>query len=572
MNTQHSPEQDFLTPSGDDSSPRLGDRLLKRGLLTKRQVQYAMQKQNVEHTQLGTLLLKHGLVREYDIANELATQKDIPFVRSEHFPIPEPDILSLFNRELCLQHRFLPLRRDGKSLEILLGNSDDMLVAELVMRRTGLSCRFLQGEFTHVLQYIRKIYYFAQHPLEELLAREIRLLADDIDHAHSPAKFIDYLLTRAVHERSTDVHLAPSPTSLHVLFRIDGVLRPMMALPAQLARLVTFIKLQAEMDISEQRRPQDGSFHTSILDQPYAVRVSILFSENGERVVLRLLPERSELVSLARLGFFAEDIRQLERIFSKPAGMILVTGPTGSGKSTTMYAALQVQTLLESNVLTVEDPIEYRVPGVAQTEVNRRAGYDFSNALRFFLRHDPDVILIGEIRDGETAQAAVEAATTGHLVLSTLHVSSVFGVVPRLRPMGLEPQMIADNLIAVINQRLVRQNCPHCSEASQLSAEEEAWLGGGEIYARHGVGCEACGFSGYIGRLPVYEILEISQAQADAIADHASRENIRQLAYEHGFQALIERAKWRVRHGQTTLAEIRRVIGEGVDDTPTGRA
>ncbi|GHT91192.1 hypothetical protein FACS1894101_3830 [Betaproteobacteria bacterium] len=345
----------------------------------------------------------------------------------------------------------------------------------------------------------------------------------------------------------------------------------MMGLPSALSRLVTYIKIRADMDISEQRRPQDGSFHTMILDQPYAVRVSILFVEDGERVVLRLLPEMSEQVGLERLGYFPEDVTRLEKLFAKPSGLILVTGPTGSGKSTSMYAALQAHTLLETNVLTVEDPIEYRIPGVAQTEVNRRAGYDFSNALRFFLRHDPDVILIGEIRDAETALAAVEAAATGHLVLSTLHVSNVFGVVPRLRPMGLDAQMIADNLIGVVSQRLIRQNCSYCSVDDELSAAEQAWLADESdkepIHARHGVGCEACGFSGYMGRLPVYEILEINQMLADAIAENASRESVRTLAAENGYQSMLEQAKWRVRHGQSTLAEIARVLGESVEDS-----
>jgi general secretion pathway protein E len=334
----------------------------------------------------------------------------------------------------------------------------------------------------------------------------------------------------------------------------------MVALPSQLTRLVIFIKLTSEMDISEQRRPQDGSFHCTILDQPFAVRVSILCTEFGERVVLRLLPERSELSSLEQLGFLKEDIECLERIFLRPAGMVLITGPTGSGKSTTMHAALQIQSLVEKNVLTVEDPIEYRVPGSAQTEVNRRTGYDFGNALRFFLRHDPDVILIGEIRDAETAQAAVEASATGHLVLSTLHAPNVFGVMPRLRPFGLEPQTIADNLIAVISQRLLRRNCPHCSEEVQLAEAERQRLGDGEIRARRGAGCPACGFSGYFGRLPVYEILELNRSLSNLIADNAGREAIYRKALDSGFKSMLEQAKWRVRAGQTTSEEVGRVI------------
>ncbi|MDR1530160.1 MAG: Flp pilus assembly complex ATPase component TadA [Burkholderiales bacterium] len=555
---------DHLINQASSASVRLGERLLDHGLLTPRQFQYALQKQSVEKLRFGTLLVKHGLVQEYYVAKELAAEKNIPFITREEFPVPDPDTFRHFNRELCLLNGFLPIRRTDDALEVLLGDSDEAHVAELVMHRTGLACRFLQGEFARVMQYIREVFYFTQHSIESLLEREVRRLADDVDHVYSPDKFLDFLLHKAVHERATDIHLSPSSSSLHLFFRIDGVLRPIMALPFSLMRLVIYIKLMAEMDISEQRRPQDGSFHTTILDLPFAVRVSILCSEFGERVVLRLLPERGELSGLEQLGFLENDVATLELIFAKPSGMILITGPTGSGKSTTMHAALQIQSLVESNVLTVEDPIEYRVPGAAQTEVNRRAGYDFSNALRFFLRHDPDVILIGEIRDKETALAAVEAAATGHLVLSTLHVSSAFGVVPRLRPLGLDVQMIADNLVAVISQRLVRRNCPHCSVEDTLSDVEKKWLGGGEIKTYRGTGCEVCGFSGYLGRLPVYEILEIDQSLANSIADNAGREALRSKAIDNGFVALIEQAKWRVRHGQTTLAEIRRIVGEGV--------
>ncbi len=555
---------DHLINQASGASVRLGERLLDRGLLTPRQFQYALQKQSVEKLRFGTLLVKHGLVQEYHVAKELAAEKNIPFLTREEFPDPDPDTFKHVNRELCLLNGFLPIRRIDNELEILLGDSDETHVAEMIMHRTGLACRFLQGEFTRVSQYIREVFYFAQHSIESLLDLEVRRLADDVDHAYSPENFLDYLLHKAVHERATDIHLSPSASSLHLFFRIDGVLRPIMALPFSLVRLIIYIKLMAEMDISEQRRPQDGSFHTTVLDRPFAVRVSVLCSEFGEHVVLRLLPERSELSGLEQLGFLKNDVAMLERIFAKPSGMILITGPTGSGKSTTMHAALQIQSLVESNVLTVEDPIEYRVPGAVQTEVNRRAGYDFDNALRFFLRHDPDVILIGEIRDKETAFAAVEAAATGHLVLSTLHVSSAFGVVPRLRPFGLDAQMIADNLIAVISQRLVRRNCPHCSVEDVLTDDEKTWLGGSDIKSLRGTGCDACGFSGYLGRLPVYEILEIDQSLANGIADNVGREILRGKAMSNGFTTLLEQAKWRVCHGQTTLDEIRRVVGEGV--------
>ncbi|HUH90214.1 MAG TPA: ATPase, T2SS/T4P/T4SS family [Lysobacter sp.] len=547
------------------SLSKLGDILLERGMLNAAQLQYALQKHSVENQRLGRLLIKHGLAGESDIVRVMAELQGITFAPIETLPEPDPQVLAMFNRELCLLRAFLPLRRVDNTLEVLLGDADSDAVAQLVLQRCGLRCRFLQGEFTKVSQLIRHTYYFAQNPIESLLEREVKRIAADADHAYSPEKLLDYLLHLAVRERTTDIHIAPAEGSIHVLFRVDGVLRPMMAMQSSLHRLLGFIKLAAEMDISEQRRPQDGSFRATVLDSALTVRVSTLISEMGERMVMRLLPEHSDLSGLGELGFFPEDVAAMERMFAKPAGLLLITGPTGSGKSSSLHAALRMQSLIERNVLTVEDPIEYRVPGACQTEVNRRAGYEFGSALRHFLRHDPDVILLGEMRDAETAQAAIEAAATGHLVLSTLHVSGVFGVVPRLRPLGLEAQVIADNLLAVVNQRLVRQNCPFCSEPVAFTQAERTWLGidDPEAHGRHGVGCDRCRGSGYYGRLPVYEILQLDEAIANAIADDTGREAVRTLAYNNGFTDMVQITKRRVAMGQTTPAEVLRVVGDG---------
>jgi general secretion pathway protein E len=560
-----------VTAARPAEESRLGAILQERGMLSGAQLNYALQKHAIENSgaqkrRLGPLLIKHGLASETDIVKVLAELYGTRYVQVETLPEPDRQVLALFNRELCLLRSFLPLRRADDTLEVLLGDADAEAVAQLVLQRCGLRCTFLQGEFTKVNQLIRHTYYFAQNPIETLLDREIKRITADEDHAYSPEKLLDYLLHLAVRERTTDIHIAPAEESIHVLFRVDGVLRPMLAMHSSLQRLLGYIKLEAEMDISEQRRPQDGSFRASVLDSALTVRVSTLISDQGERMVLRLLPEHSDLSGLAELGFFDDDIALLERMFAKPAGLVLITGPTGSGKSSSLHAALRMQSLIERNVLTVEDPIEYRVPGACQTEVNRRAGYEFGSALRHFLRHDPDVILLGEMRDAETAQAAVEAAATGHLVLSTLHVSGVFGVVPRLRPLGLEAQVIADNLLAVVNQRLVRQNCPFCSQPVEFNGAEIEWLGdlaAGTTGARRGSGCERCRNSGYYGRLPVYEVLVLDNAIANAIADDAGREAVRTLAYGSGFRDMVHVAKRRVAMGQTTPEEVLRVVGDG---------
>ncbi len=559
MNT----EVNTILESNLPEPSQLGQRLVAQGKLTPVQLDYAMQKQKVEGGRLGLLLVRHGLLTEGDLAQNLAAQRGFPFLERDTIRTPDPKLLELFNRELCLTRGFMPLVRDGDFVHVLLGDGDPDGLTELVYRRCGCKPKFFQCEFTHVTQLIRQTYYFAKHPAESLIQKEIELLADDVDRSRSPEKLLEYVLHLAVRERATDVHLAPSATSYHLLFRIDGVLRPMFALPVSLARLVVYVKLGAEMDISEQRRPQDGSFQTTVLDSPFTVRVSTLVTEYGERMVMRLLPESSDLSRLEQLGFRPEHIALLQRVFAKPSGMVLLTGPTGSGKSTTLHAALRLQALIERNVLTVEDPIEYRLATIGQTQVNRRAGYEFSTALRHFLRHDPDVILVGEIRDAETAQATVTASATGHLVLSTLHVASVFGVMTRLLPLGLEPQTIAENLVAVVNQRLVRRNCPFCSTRSEVSSSQRAWLGDHDSAGvQQGCGCERCAHTGFLGRLPVYEILNVDESLANAISEGMGRTALRRIAVEAGFEPMLDMAKWRIAHGQTTFEEVWRVIGE----------
>lgn len=550
--------------SPESLASRLGEALLEKGILDLVQLKYIRQKQAVSQQLLWRVLIREGLASETVVVRLLSGLLGIDFVEIDSLEMPDPAVVAIFNRELCITANFLPLCQRDKGLLVLLGDALPEDVAQIVLRRTGMHCTFVQAQFSRVTQFIRNIYYFARNPPEMLANREIDRLAEDTDHAHTPVHLLDHLLHWAVRERATDIHVTPGAHSLHVLFRIDGVLQPILALPLLLGRLLGYIKLTAEMDISEQRRPQDGSFRAVVLDAPLTVRVSTIVTEFGERTVLRLLPESHDVKDLEDLGFFPEHVAVVARAMSSPVGLVLITGPTGSGKSSTLHAGLRMQHLIERNVLTVEDPLEYRVPAAGQTEVNRRAGYDFSVALRHFLRHDPDVILVGEMRDPETAQAALEAAATGHLVLSTLHVTTVFGVVPRLRPMGLLPQVIAENLRLVINQRLVRELCSFCARETAFTEAERAWLNvDGDVYGRSPVGCPRCRNTGFYGRLPLYELLPIDEQLANAIADDTGREEIRKIAYANGFQTISVVAKRRVLLGQTTSAEVYRVIGEG---------
>ena len=550
-----------------NKNPTLGAALVNAGLVSSVAIDYVLQKQKIEKLPLGNLLVELGFSSAKDVARQLAVQRGLRFVDADEMPEIDTAVAGIFNRSLCLTYGFLPVRENSDGLiEIVLGDSQPDAVTELVQRKLGKECRFYQGEFDSVAQAIQQHFYFAENPPARLIESEVRKLEADVDRAYSPARLLEHMLHLAVRGRATDIHLAPTARSRSVLLRVDGVLRPVFALSPALDRLVVYVKLQAEMDASEQRLPQDGSFTAQVMEKNFTIRVSTLISEFGERMVMRLLPERSSLDKLVDLGFLEEDVAVMAKAFSRPHGLILITGPTGSGKSTTLHAALRMQPLVERNVLTVEDPVEYRVPVACQTEVNRRAGYEFANAMRHFLRHDPDIILVGEIRDSETARAALDASSTGHLVLSTLHVGSIFGVMPRLKLLGVDAETIAENLVAVINQRLVRRICPHCATPRVASDDERRWLDPASadetLRVFYGRGCHHCRDTGYLGRLPVYELLAVNRDLADAIASDASRAEMRQRAQTVGMRPILALARHRVLAGETTMEEILRTVGE----------
>jgi type II secretory ATPase GspE/PulE/Tfp pilus assembly ATPase PilB-like protein len=537
----------------------LSSMLVSEGLVSPIAVTYARQKQAVEKRKLGAMLVDLGFLSPKDLARVLAKQRGIEF-KSDF--VVTPSASTGFNRNLCAANNFLPVQRENNTLRVVLGDAEPDIVADLVKKRIGLEAVFWQGEFFAVDEAIQQHFYFQENSAEMLMNSEIKRLAADRDHAYSPSGLLDLVLHLAVRDRATDIHIAPTQDSRTILFRVDGMLRPMFAMPPALDRLTSFIKLQAQMDASEQRLPQDGSFTAKVMNSAYTVRVSTMISQSGERIAMRLLAEKSSLDRFEDLGFLHHDLDILNAAFAKSHGLVLVTGPTGSGKSTTLHAALRMQPLVERNVLTVEDPVEYRIPAACQTEVNRKAGYDFAGAMRHFLRHDPDVVLVGEIRDAETARAALDAASTGHLVLSSLHIGGIFGVIPRLRLLGVESETVAENLSAVINQRLIRKICPHCKTARPATAKESQWLKvphGGVVY--HGTGCTSCSHTGYRGRVPVYEILIVNRELADAIARDASRETIRELAKQSGLLPMDDLARGRILAGETSFEEVEREIG-----------
>ncbi len=539
----------------------LGVLLKEKGLITESHIQYALQEQKITGERLGELIERLGFVTEYDVVETLSEQRGVPYIDVDTVPADEA-LLKMFNKNLCLNNVFLPLRRVDDTVEVAVNNVDDKNLAQIVSRNTGLSPRFFIAERKKIINAANRFYYFLENPVEKLIENEVNVLAQDVEMARGMDKLIRHLLHLAVKMRATDIHIRPTKRSINISFRVDGVMTPVLAVPPSLARLVASIKMRADMDIAEQRLPQDGRFTETILNNVYDFRVSTIVTPQGENMVLRVLPMESAIMGLGELGFLKEHIRIVEKIFNEPFGIILLTGPTGSGKSTTLYAGIRRLNLLEKNVITVEEPIEYEIPLLRQTQVNEKAGYTFASAIRYFLRHDPDVILVGEIRDAETAATAVTASTTGHLVLSTMHTNSALGAIPRLKDLGIRPFLVADALIGVVSQRLVRKICSNCKVEYKPSEEEKAYLNRPDITTLYrGQGCQVCNGSGYFGRTLVYELLTVDRELALLIEQEADLSCMAEQAAKGTYIDIFDITVRKVVEGITTAEEAIRILG-----------
>ena len=546
-----------------DQAPkkRLGELLQEKGIITEAHIEYALQLQKITREKLGEIFENLGFVTEHDTVMALAEQTGRQYVDVDTV-LPDHDILKLFNKSICLNNVFLPVRKVNGTIEIAANDIMDAKLGQLISRQTGLQPVFGVAERTKIINTVNKLYYFLENPVEKIIDNEVNLLSQDAEMARGMDHLIKLVFHLAVKMRATDIHIQSMTSAIDISFRVDGVLQPVLSLPINLSRLLTSLKMKAEMDIAEQRLPQDGRFSATILNNIYDFRVSTIVSPQGENMVMRILPKESSIMGMEQLGFFAEHVRVVEDMFKEPFGIVLLTGPTGSGKTTTLYAGIRSINLLEKNVITVEEPIEYGIPLLRQTQVNEKAGYTFANAIRYFLRHDPDVILVGEIRDTETAETAVRASTTGHLVLSTLHTNSAIGAIPRLKDLGIQPFLIADSLIGVLSQRLVRKICTVCKEAYQPEIWEKEYLkdpDAQELYK--GVGCEVCNGSGYFSRTLVYELLAIDRDIALLIEQEAELSVIAEKALKSGHIEMFDIMAAKVKQGISTTEEAVRILG-----------
>lgn len=552
----------------------LGDLLVQTGAITREELDEALRQQSLNKGgkgMLGRTLVQLGYCTEDDIASVVALQNDVPYVSLETYPIDDA-ASSLITPEIARRYSALPIGFDNGKLLVAMMYPKDIIAIDDLRIHTGYDFRPVvcaDGELAAAIERFSRTSASVEQAAEEEV--EMEEVAPEVDDAsEKPAVHLANLIfSQAVRAGTSDIHIEPQKKSMRVRFRIDGVLHDAMQPPKKLhASLVSRIKVMANMDIAERRVPQDGRISLKIEDKTVDVRVATLPTAYGEKVTMRLLNRSSRLITLEELGFPLLELEKYRRIVHMPYGFILVTGPTGSGKSTTLYATLSAINSVEKNIITVEDPIEYRLDGLNQVQVNVRAGLTFANGLRSILRSDPDIIMIGEIRDEETARIAVESALTGHLVFSTLHTNDAAGAITRLDDMGIETFLTASSLAGVVAQRLARILCLHCKEAYEISRDEllsnipDFPLDEGEekLTLYRPKGCFRCSNTGYKGRVGVYELLLVNEEIRQLTLHHASSSEINDAAVSAGMITLRQDGLRKVKQGITSVEEIMRVI------------
>ncbi|MBK1735937.1 hypothetical protein CKO15_11740 [Halorhodospira abdelmalekii] len=536
----------------------IGQLLQEAGIITREQVEYALQIQRISRERLGNVLQQLRFATDREVATVLAQQAGLPF-ESLAGALPDPEVLRQLPYNFAQRYEILPLRFVDGQLEVAIADPFDSAGTSRASRFTRYPLTLRVAPRGRLRQQIQRLYYFAEHPIDA----EVERIALDAraGRNYSPERLTELLITGAVEVNASDIHLNPTPIASLVSYRIDGVMQLRYALPAAAhTRLVSAVKVAANMDIAEQNRPLDGRMTFEFLGERFDLRISTAPERNGESMVLRVLSGSGELISTENVGFFPDQIELLHRMVDIPYGLLLVTGPTGSGKSTTLYAGMRRINSMEKNILTIEDPVEYDMPLVRQVSVNERAGLTFASAIRSFLRHDPDVMLVGEIRDQETAQLAIRAAQTGHLVLSTLHTNDAAGAIVRMRDLGIESYLLSSSLVGIFAQRLLRQLCPHCKEAYTPSEQERERFGLQVETIYRAQGCERCMRTGYLGRSAVGEVIEMDDEIRARIDENANAMELQQLAVEKGMRTLWQSALLLVEQGETDLTEVERVI------------
>lgn len=552
---------------------RIGDLLLSQGKITEEQLKIALEIQKSEGKRLGEILISQNILSNEDIISMLEEQLDIERIELRTTEI-DPKAVKLLSESLCRKHNVFPFGFEEDKFEyetrLKVVFSDPLNIFALDdISFTGYKIKQYISTEEDIKNTIDKFYSgsHVQSAAKELSkerekighAKKQEIELDDIKNAPA-VKMVDQILEDAVKQRASDIHIEPYEDSIRIRYRVDGTLKTLLNLNIDsLGALITRIKILSNMNIAEKRIPQDGRIVTTIGDRPVDMRVSSIPLITGEKVVIRILDKGNYKIGKEKLGMSKSDLKALENIIKSPYGIILVTGPTGSGKSTTLYTVLSELNDGNKNITTIEDPVEYTVEGINQVNVNSKAGLTFAAGLRSMLRQDPDIIMIGEMRDGETAQIGIRAAITGHLVLSTLHTNDAASSVLRLVDMGIEPFLVSTALKGVIAQRLVKKICPSCRTSYEANHKEKEILGVNQyedLILHRGEGCIGCGHTGYAGRIGVYEILQIDRELKDKILVSKNADELKDLAVEKGMKTLAKSCMELVLDGKTTMEEL----------------
>ena len=563
---------------------RLGDLLLEKKLISEQQLKEALTEQRKSGRKLGRVLVDIGAVSEADLHSCLSTALNIPFVDLAHIALDQKIVTKLPETH-ARRHRALVIKEDARGLLVCMADPTDLFASDELARILQKPIRLALAKEAALLKTIDLVYRrtdeivsLAEELAEELSAADVDLGALTAEEGSPDApviKLIQSMFQDAVHVNASDIHIEPDERCLRIRQRVDGMLQEQLIDGNRVASaLVTRLKLMCGLDIAEKRKPQDGRFSIKIEDKSLDVRLSTMPVYHGEAIVLRLLDQSSSRKTFAELGMPDEIAAQFTGLIERSAGMVLVTGPTGSGKTTTLYAALHHLNSPATKIITAEDPIEYRLERVNQVQVNAKIGLTFSAILRTALRQDPDIVLVGEMRDQETTEIGLRAAMTGHLVFSTLHTQSAVATVSRLLDMGAQGYLIAAALDCVLAQRLVRRVCDNCAHPAKPTVQQQSWLSRylseADLAAAklvEGAGCTYCNMTGYRGRIGIYELLEIDAGIAAAIRANDLGDLERRAGHAPGYVPLIERALQCALAGSTSVAEIMMSVA-GVDEPP----
>ncbi len=562
---------------------KLGEMLLKAGLISQNHLEEALEAQKDNGEKLGFNLIRLGYVKEDDITQLLSEQYGVPSINLRHFEIDEA-VINLIPSEVAQKYMVLPVNRTGATLTISMADPTNVFAMDDIKFMTGYNVEPVVASEIAIREAIEK-YYGSQHALElkkvmdemaeaetealEVLEEEEEIDTSALEAATEEApvvRLVNIILTDSIKKSASDIHIEPYEKDFRVRFRIDGVLYEIMHPPIKLRdAIISRLKIMAKLDISEKRLPQDGRIKIKMKlqgkNKEMDYRVSVLPTLFGEKIVLRLLDKDNLMLDMTKLGFESESLLKFERQILKPYGMVLVTGPTGSGKTNTLYSSMHRVNTPETNIMTAEDPVEFNIHGINQVQMKEQIGLNFATALRAFLRQDPNIVLVGEIRDFETAEIAVKAALTGHLVLSTLHTNDAPSTINRLMNMGIEPFLVATSVNLICAQRLVRRICKECKEHIQMPSQALVDVGfsveeAPQIHLNKGRGCATCNNTGYRGRVGLYEVMEISEDIRELILSGASAMELRRKAIEEGMISLRESGLQKIRDGVTTVEEV----------------